>query len=99
MKVPKKETPSRSPIKIPERKYENDIVGLFNFKRDLWVETSTDDDKRGTLFDVFNIAGQYIDSFWLDVGGSLITTYENCLLVREQDEDGNISIVKYRVLE
>jgi hypothetical protein len=99
VKRPKKKTPSRSSIKIPERKYENDIDDLYNFKGNLWVETSTDDDKKGTLYDVFNREGQYIDSFWLNVGGSLITTHGDYLFVREQDEDGNICIVKYRVLE
>ncbi len=39
----KGKTPSLSSIKIPERKYENDIVYLYNFKGNLWVETSTDD--------------------------------------------------------
>lgn len=99
VKRPRRETPARSTIEIPERKYESDIVDLYNFKGNLWVETSTDDKKKGTLYDVFNREGQYIDSFWLNVGGSLVTTYGDYLYVREQDEDGNISIVKYRVLE
>jgi hypothetical protein len=99
VKRPKRKTPSRSSIKIPERKYENDIVYLYNFKGNLWVETSTDDDKKGTLYDVFNRAGQYIDSFWLSTNGPLIATHQDYLFVREQDEEGNISIVKYRVLE
>lgn len=99
VKRPKRKTPSRSSIKIPERKYENDIVYLYNFKGNLWVRTSRDDDKKVTLCDVFNRVGQYIDSFWLDIGESLITTHGDYLFVREQDEDGNMSIVKYRVLE
>jgi hypothetical protein len=99
VKRPKRKTPSRSSIIIPERAYEKDIVYLYNFKGNLWVETSTDDDKKGTLYDVFNRAGQYIDSFWLDIGGSLITTHGDYLFIREQDEDGNMSIVKLRVLE
>jgi hypothetical protein len=85
--------------RFPQKKYENDIVFLYNFKGNLWVRTSTDDDKKGTLYDVFNRVGQYIDSFWLEVGESLITTHGDCLFIRERDEDFNISIVKYRVLE
>ena len=99
VKVPKREKPSRSSIKIPEKIYENDIAGLYNFKGNIWVETSTDDDKKGTLFDVFNEAGQYIDSFWFKKGESLITAHGDYLFVREQDEDGKISIVKCKVLE
>jgi len=98
VKRPKRTTPSRSSIKIPERIYENDIDYLYNFRENLWVETSTNDDKKGTLYDVFNKEGQYIDSFWLDVG-ELINTHGDYLFVRERDEDGTISIVKYRVLE
>ena len=99
VKRPKRKTPSRPSIKIPEREYEKDIVYLYNFKGDLWVETSTGDEKKGTLFDVFDRDGRYIDCFWLDVGESLITTHGDHLFVREQDEDGNICVVKYRVLE
>lgn len=99
VKRPKRKTPSQSSIKIPERKFENDIVYLYNFKGTLWVETSTDDEKKGTLYDVFSREGQYIDSFWLDVGGSMITTHGDYLFVQERDEDGHMSIVKYRVLE
>jgi hypothetical protein len=100
VKLPKREPPpSRPSIKIPEKVYKNDIVDLYNVKGNLWVETSTDDDKKGTLFDVYNREGQYIDSFWLDVGGSLINIHGKYLFVREQNEDGNISIVKYKVLE
>ena len=97
VKRPKRKTPSRPSIKIPEREYEKDIVYLYNFKGDLWIETSTEDEKKGTLFDVFNREGRYIDSFWLDAGKSLITTHGDHLFVREQDEEGNISVVKYRL--
>ncbi len=96
---PKREQPSQLPVKIPERKYFNDIVYLYTFKGNLWVRTSTNDEKKGTLYDVFDSTGQYIDCFWLNAGESLQTTHENFLFVREQDEDGNMSIVKYRVLE
>jgi len=94
---PNRETPLRSSIKIPEIEYENDIVDLYNFMGNLWVETSTNDDKTGTLYDVFNILGQYIDSFWLDKG-ELITTHRDFLFIRELDVDGSIRIVKYHVV-
>ena len=99
VKSQKRETPPRTSIKIPETKYENDIVDLYNFKGNLWIETSTDDDRKGTLYDVFDRESQYIDCFWLDVGGSLMTTHEDFLFVRKQHEDGSMSVVKYRVLE
>ena len=98
VKRPKRKTPPRSSIKIPEIKYENDIIDLFNFMGNLWVETSTNDDKKGTLYDVFNSSGQYIDSFWLD-RGELITTHRDYLFIRELDGDGNIRIMKYHVVQ
>ena len=99
VKRPKRKAPPQSSLNIPERKYFNDIVYLYTFQDKLWVRTSTDDENKGTLYDVFNREGDYLDNFWLDVGESLITTYGDCLFVREQDKDGNMSIVKYRVLE
>ena len=91
VKLPKREAQSsRSAIRIPDKVYKNDIVDLYNFKGKLWVETSTDDDKKGTLLDVFDREGQHIDSFWLDVGGSLINTHGEFLFVREQDENAYV---------
>jgi len=51
------------------------------------------------LFDLFNKEGKYIDSFWVNVNGTVIATYEDFFFVREQNEDGNISIVKYKVVQ
>ena len=51
------------------------------------------------MFDVFNDEGQYVDNFYLNIKGSLLTTYEDFIFVQETDEDGNMSIVKYKVIE
>ena len=56
--------------------------------------TSTKDEKKGMLFDLFDKEGIYIDSFWVNVNGTVIATHEDFFFVREQDEEGNISIVK-----
>jgi hypothetical protein len=40
------------------------------------------------LFDLFDEGGKYIDNFWVNVNGTVIATYE----------DGNINIVKYKVV-
>lgn len=83
----------------PEKKYESDILGLFICKGHLWIKTSTKDKNKGILIDVFNKEGKFIDSFYLNLKGSLVATHEDFIFVKEQDEDGNISFVKYRIAE
>ncbi len=100
VKPPKREPiPGRPALKIPERKYVDDITYLYSFKDGVLVWTSTKDEDKGMMFDFFDKEGRYIDCFWVNVNGTVIATEENFLFVREQDEEGNISIVKYKVLE
>jgi hypothetical protein len=89
----------KSNIERPERKYENDILGLFFHKDHLWVKTSTKDEKKGVLFDVFSREGKYIDSFYLDLKGELMAVQGDSIFVSERDEDENIQIVKYKIIE
>lgn len=83
----------------PERKFYDDIRGLYLFKRNLWIRTSTQDEKRGTLFDVFDIEGKFIDSFFINLKGGLIGTDRDSIFVREKDANELLSIVKYKVLD
>ncbi len=87
--------------KLPKRKFENDVSDLFfNQKQQhLWVKTSTKSDQKGTFFDVFDKSGRYVDSFYLNVNGDLLDVRGDSLFVRETEEDGIISIVKYRILK
>ena len=84
-------------IKPPERKYENDILGLFFHNNHLWVKTSTKDEKKGVLFDVFSREGKYIDSCYINLKGELMAVQGDFIFVSEKDEDENIQIVKYRI--
>ena len=83
----------------PEREYEFDIVNFFDRGETLWVQTSTVDEKKGTLYDIFDKQGKYIDNFYLDVDGSLMAEEGNSLFVRQSDEEGLISIVKFKIEE
>ncbi len=99
VKTPKREpTPGRPALKIPERKFVDDITYLYSFKDGILVWTSTKNEKKGMLFDFFDKEGRYIDCFWVNLNGTVIATYGDFFFVREQNEDGNISIVKYRVI-
>jgi hypothetical protein len=83
----------------PEREYEFDIADFFDRGETLWVQTSTLDEKKGTLFDIFDKLGNYIDNFYMDVDGSLMAADGNSLFIRQSDEEGLVSIVKFRIEE
>ncbi len=76
-----------------------DVSQIFEFKGNLWARTSTKDKNGKYLYDVFDIEGAYLDSFYLNVNGTLLSTYGDYIFVRERDEDELISIVKYEVID
>jgi hypothetical protein len=82
---------------IPE--FFDDISELFMFKDLLWIRTSTKDEEKGYLIDVFNFDGKFVDSFYLKIKGSLVATHEDFIFVREKDENELLNIVKYKVIE
>jgi hypothetical protein len=98
MKERQKQFYERLKIKLPERKYKNDILGLFLNKGNLWVKTSKTDKKRGMLIDVFNKEGKYIDNFYLKLNGTLMAVQGDFIFVGEKDEKENIQIVKYKII-
>jgi hypothetical protein len=82
----------------PKKKFENDVSGLFLCNDNLWVQTSTSDNKKGILFDVFDSQGRYVDNFYLKLNGNLMLTDGDHIYVTERDEEENISIKKYVIL-
>jgi hypothetical protein len=96
VKAPKRKMDRPGP-KIPERKYLSDINYIYAFQGNILVWTSTFDEKRGMLFDLFDKKGIFLDSFWLNVRGTLIATYKNSLFFREYNEEGTVDVVKYHV--
>jgi hypothetical protein len=83
----------------PRPKYMSDVNNLFVFNELLWIMTSTKDEKKGYLIDVFNVDGKFVDSFYLNLNGRLIAAHKDSIFVREEDEEGNVQIVKYRIIE
>jgi len=83
----------------PRPDYERDILELFLPGETLWVRTSTVDADRGQLFDIFNVDGDFLDSFFVQVKGSILGIRGDTLFVKETAEDGTISVVVYRNLE
>ncbi|MCX6568876.1 MAG: hypothetical protein NT147_07500 [Candidatus Aminicenantes bacterium] len=87
----------RRPEGAPNIEYEHDIYTLFPFGKSLWVLTSTADKAKGSLFDVFDKDGRFIDSFFLGSGRTLMAFEEGCIFCQEKNEDETIMIVKYRI--
>jgi hypothetical protein len=59
------ERPPRPGDTRPERKYLYDISYMIRNEEQIWVWTSTADEDKGVLFDVFSPDGEYLDSFYI----------------------------------
>ena len=90
----------------PERKYENDVKNLFARTGEIWAVTSTTDESKGVLVDVFDGEGAYRDCFWLKLPGparkSLMAQGQSALdgeflWVVEKAEDETSVLRKYRI--
>lgn len=85
-------------------KYQNDVQRLVVHKDNLWVLTSTRD-KKGILVDVFNQEGKYLDNFYLplmktwNLASLPIATHGDILYVMHPDEQENIVLFKYQILD
>lgn len=84
---------------IPRPDYLNDINNLLILDGLLWVQTSTKDKEKGSLIDVYDFDGKFVDSFFVNLNGMILATDRDSLFVLEKNEDELFSIVKYRVIE
>jgi hypothetical protein len=82
----------------PKIEFESDVKELFPVEDGLWVATSTDDKAKGRLIDVFGKDGRFIDSFYLGAGRLLMAVREGFVFCMEKNEDGTITIAKYRIV-
>jgi len=82
----------------PERKYLYDIRNMIWNEGQIWIMTSTEDEDKGVLFDVFSLGGEYLDSFYIPKEASFMFVQVDILFARNQDEEGNYAVVKYKIL-
>ncbi|MFA9454329.1 MAG: 6-bladed beta-propeller [Candidatus Aminicenantaceae bacterium] len=82
----------------PPPEFVNDISAIYVVNDLIWVRTSTRDEDKGYLVDVFDLEGVYQDYFYLNTSGRIIGTHGDRIFIQESDEDELLSIVKYRVL-
>jgi hypothetical protein len=83
----------------PKKDFENDIAGLFVCNGNIWVKTSTSDEIKGSLFDVFDPRGRFVDSFFLPKGLTLALADGPFAYVLEKKEDESIVLRKCRMLD
>lgn len=90
----------------PRQKFLNDVQNLLVFNSRLWVVTSMMDKEKGTLVDVYDSEGQYIDNFYIKFPENLVRIYHgytamdisgDYLFTIEQNKDGIYSIKKYKI--
>jgi hypothetical protein len=91
----------------PPQKYLNDIQQLLVHGDNLWVVTSTVDEKKGVLVDIFNEACDYSGSFYLKLSDRLkyfdyfffhAYIFDGFLYTIESDQDDNPRVVKYEII-
>jgi len=82
----------------PPPEFLYDISALYIVNDLIWVRTSTKDEDKGYLIDIFDLEGVFVDSFFLNTSGRIVGTYGDVIFIREADEDELLSIVKYRII-
>ncbi|MGA2586910.1 MAG: hypothetical protein ABSF88_07815 [Candidatus Aminicenantales bacterium] len=82
----------------PRQKYLNDISRIFVKSDAIWAVTSTRDPKKGVMIDVFNAAGAYTDSFYLNVpAGVQFFIFGDFCYTAEKNADETYAIKKYKI--
>jgi len=100
--------PESRRFRPPPLEYSFDISRIHLFRGSLWVITSTSKDNNSKwIVDVFDMEGKYIDSFYLQfplnnethwIGNSILSD-DGFIFIPEQNQDGLVSIGKYRIKE
>ena len=86
----------------------NDIQRIFIQGDAIWAMTSTMDEEKGILVDVFNLKGEYCDCFYLPLQHLVkieglnqhpLTISGDSLFIVEYDENDMPLVVKYKILD
>jgi hypothetical protein len=90
-------SPDGTKYEMPGSEYLNDISAMFIANDRLWLQTSTKDQDKGYLFDVFDLDGRYIDNFYLGAPGRLMAVFGDAVFMAEKTTGETIEIVKYLI--
>ncbi len=83
----------------PDPPFQLNISGLRIVGDLLWVSTSTYDESRGQLIDVFDRDGKYVDCFYTGRNLSINAVHEGAVFRAELGADDLISVVKYKIVK
>ncbi len=89
----------RKKFNAPKMEFKSDIIELFVDGPRLWVRTSTEDKTKGSLFDVFDPEGRWLDSFFLGPERALMAVRDGFVYTLETMEDGTFRIHKSRIVQ
>ena len=87
-----------SKYSAPKRKFKNDIGGLFCVGGNLWIKTSTEDEEKGQMFDVFDTDSRFVDSFFVNTKGRIVKIDGDFIYSSETDEDDLPFLIKYKIV-
>jgi len=85
--------------KAPKLKYSKDIKSIFARNDGIWVVTSTKDQKRGILIDLYDYNGSYLNNIYARINGEIIGIQKNHIFVKETGKDFNTQIVIYQIMD
>ena len=83
---------------MPKLEYEFDIRHLQCFSNRVWVMTSTSDKEKGSLYDIFDFSGRYLDCFYLGGNRILLSVRGDFIFINESDTEGINTVAKYRII-
>jgi hypothetical protein len=90
----------------PEQSFQNDVKIILTRAEDIWAVTSTVDEAKGVLVDVFDANGTFTDSLYLKLPEPALRQLRwpgQCVLdgdflwIAESDQDDVFTIRKYRL--
>ena len=92
----------------PAQEFYYDINKIFVAGDNIWVITSTRNERQSRLVDVFDAQGRYIDNFFLDFPSGFtpsglilgrVVLKDGFIYTVDEDAEGFFSIAKYKILD
>lgn len=87
-----------SKYSAPKRRFDNDIRELFHDGTFLWIQTSTEIEDKGQMFDVYDTNGRFLDSFFVNSTVRIVKIEGDYIYSSERDEEELPYLVKYKII-